>query len=45
VYIEHVGRVEMSVMKGSTRRLEKKMWKLRMPFVGSVLFHHITVMC
>lgn len=37
VCIEHVGRIEMSVM--NTRSLERKMQKFRMPLVGAVLFH------
>lgn len=42
MYVEHVRRMEMSVMNENTRRLERKMQKLRMPLVGSILFHHIT---
>lgn len=33
----------MSVRNGSTGRLERKMHERRMPLVGSVLFHHVTV--
>lgn len=43
MYVEHMGRMEVSVMNDNTRRLERKMQKLRMPLLGSILFQHITV--